>query len=56
MLNGVFAYDGLAGMVEAANIKQIDMISHFIVVLLDHTCAEFKTCPITAFFMEMGSS
>lgn len=42
-LNGVLIDGGLAGTLEAADIKNLDMISPFIGVLLVRVCAESHT-------------
>lgn len=51
-LNGVFTVDGLAGMIEAADIKKLDMISPFIGALLYLICGESESFPVTKVFTE----
>lgn len=51
-MNRVFINDSLDCMLEAAYIKKVDIISPFIGALIDRTCTESDTCPITAVFTE----
>lgn len=49
-LNGVFIDDGLEGMIEAVDIKKLDMISTLIGTLLDHICGESESFSVTNVF------
>ena len=51
-LNGMYTDEGLTGMLEAADIKKLDMISPFIGGIFDRVCGESETCPITTVFTE----
>ena len=55
-LNGVYTDDGLAGMMEAADIKKLDMISPFIGGIIDRVCGESEMCPITTVLRNMWTS
>lgn len=48
----MFNDDGLAGMLEAADIKNLEMISPFIGALLDSICSQCDTFPITEVCMK----
>lgn len=47
----MFTDDGLAGMIEAANIQKLAMLSYFIGELKDRVYRESEECPITTVFI-----
>lgn len=51
-LNGVFTDDDHDGMLEAGDIKKMDMVSPFIGALIDRIYGENETCPVTKVFRE----
>ena len=51
-LNGVFTEEGLAGMLEAADMKKVDIISPFIGGILDRVCGECDAAPVTTVFTQ----
>lgn len=52
-LNGMFTDGALADMLDAADIKQLVMISPFIGALIDRACAESHTCLFTTVLQNM---
>lgn len=56
MLNGLLTDDGLGGMLEAADVKKLDMISSFIRAFIDPICAESDISTITAVFTNIWKS
>lgn len=46
-MKGLFTDDGLAGMLEAADMQKIYIQSPFLVALLDRVCRESDECPFT---------
>lgn len=51
-LNGVFTDGDIDGMLEAAYIKKMDMVSPFIGGLINRICGEPETCPVKTVFTE----
>lgn len=49
-LDGVCTNYRLAGMIEAVDIKKLDMVSQFIEALFDVICGESEICPIANVF------
>lgn len=51
-INGAFNDDYLAGMLEAVDIKKLDIIYSFKGALLHCVCGEVRKCSVTAVFPE----
>lgn len=51
-MEGIFTKDRLTGMLEAADMKPIDMISPFAVALMDCVSGPVNTCPNTNMFTD----
>ena len=51
-LSDLFMDDGLIGMLEAADIKTVDMLSPFLGALIDTYCGEFDKAPVTTVFTQ----
>ena len=49
-ISGLFNEHGLIGMLEAADMKSIDMVSPFLGAIIDRCCAEVVTAPVTGTF------
>ena len=49
-LNGVFEEDGIVGMLEARDFRNIDQVSPFIGAILDRLCGETMSAPCTTVF------
>lgn len=51
-MGGMFTTFGPTGMIEAAGMKRIGIISPIIRSLIDHVSGESNTCPITTMFTD----
>ena len=47
VLNGLFSDTGIAAMLEARNLRDVDQVMPFVASLVDRLCGEVESCPVT---------
>lgn len=51
-ISGLFTDSGIAGMLEASDLKSVDMVSPFLGAIIDRCCGEVEGAPITKVFTQ----